>query len=143
MLSLFFKCPYHVWLRVCFILIRGVLLHTAIMAPTHQKVKAVACYCHGYGDNVCYTKRKELARLVQNGIAVVMIDYEGFGKSDGTLGLVKDWNIMVDDVCTYFEHVKRTQFPGQKLFLIGEVRIATDVCLVLSPVVVLGGGEQV
>lgn len=110
------------------------------MAPTQQKVKAVACFCHGYGDNVCYTKRKELARLVQNGIAVVMIDYEGFGKSDGTLGLVKDWNVMVNDVCTYFQHVSRTQFPGQKMFLIGEVRIATGFCLILPQMVGWGVG---
>lgn len=102
----------------------GMLLHTSILTPKKQPIKAVVCFCHGYSDNPSYTRRRELARFVQHGIAVVMIDFEGHGRSDGTLGLVLDWDRLVDDAGTYFAHVAKTVFPEQKMFLMGEVRCA-------------------
>jgi alpha-beta hydrolase superfamily lysophospholipase len=102
----------------------GMLLHTSIMTPKDQPIKAVVCFCHGYTDSPSHTRRRELARLVQQGIAAVMIDYEGHGRSDGTLALVLDWDRLVDDIGTYFAHVAKTVFPEQNMFLMGEVRYA-------------------
>ena len=59
---------------------------------------------------------------VQHGIAILMIEYEGHGRSDGTLGLITDWDVMVNDVNAYFQEVSETVFPGKKIFLMGEVR---------------------
>jgi acylglycerol lipase len=91
------------------------------MTPVNQPVKAVVCYCHGYSDTPSYTKRKEFTYIVEQGIAVVMIDYEGHGRSDGTLGLIKDWDVMINDVNGYFQEVVAKVFPDKKIFLMGEV----------------------
>jgi acylglycerol lipase len=56
-----------------------------------------------------------------HGIAVVMIEYEGHGRSDGELGLIYDWDLMVDDTSSYFKDVTSQKFPGKKVFLMGEV----------------------
>lgn len=122
---------------------RGMVLQTAIMNPTTESqipVKAVVCYCHGYSDNVCYSKRKVLSKLVENGISVILISYEGHGKSDGTLGLVTNFDTVVKDVCGYFQYVLSSKqhqqshdqptsngnnqcndiYKGKKVFLMGE-----------------------
>lgn len=58
--------------------------------------------------------------MAQRGIAVIMVDYEGHGRSDGTLGLIVDWNVLVNDVHSFFSQITETEFPGKKIFLIGE-----------------------
>jgi acylglycerol lipase len=96
-------------------------LMTSIMMPTNnQPVEAVVCFCHGYTDFPTLTKRKELARMVEKGIAVVMIEYEGHGRSDGTLGLITDWDKLIDDTSSYFEQTIKRRFPDKPCFLMGE-----------------------
>jgi alpha-beta hydrolase superfamily lysophospholipase len=96
------------------------------MTPIDQPVKCVICFCHGYTDTPSYTKRRELAYIVQHGIAVVMIDCEGHGRSDGALGLITDWDVLVGDVNSYFKEVSETVFPSKKFFLMGEVRFIIE-----------------
>jgi Serine aminopeptidase, S33 len=101
---------------------RGLLLHTNLMIPKDQQVKAVICYCHGYVDNPNYTKAPELAYLCHTGgFAIVTLEYEGHGQSDGALGLVKDWDVLVEDAHLYFQETLTARFPGAKAFLLGEV----------------------
>ncbi len=95
-------------------------MYYTIMTPATQSIKAVVCHCHGYLDTPTCTKRKELSRMAQCGIAVVMVDYEGHGRSDGTLGLIVDWNLLVNDVHSFFLAMTQKEFPGKKLFLMGE-----------------------
>jgi acylglycerol lipase len=95
-------------------------LCTVTMTPTDRPVEAVVCFCHGFTDNVSYTKMVENQRLVHAGLAFCAIEYEGHGRSDGALGLVPDWEKMIDDVSGYFMHVASKKFPGKKLFLMGE-----------------------
>lgn len=100
---------------------RGHLLHTNIMIPKDQKIKAVICFCHGYIDNPSYSKAPELAYLCHTGgFAIILIEYEGHGQSDGALGLVKDWDTLVEDVYLYFQETLSTRFPGSTAFLMGE-----------------------
>jgi alpha-beta hydrolase superfamily lysophospholipase len=99
---------------------RGFLLYTSILKPKNKPIKAVVCHCHGYSDNPSYSRRKEMLRFVERGIALIMIDYEGHGRSDGTLGLVVDWDELVNDVSSYFKETVDTQFPNKKVFLMGE-----------------------
>jgi len=99
---------------------RGSLMYYTILTPKTQPIKAVVCHCHGYLDTATYTKRKELTRMPQRGIAVIMVDYEGHGRSDGTLGLIVDWNLLVNDVHSFFKEITQKEFPGKKVFLIGE-----------------------
>jgi len=58
--------------------------------------------------------------LVKKGIAVVMIEYEGHGRSDGMLGLIMDWDKLVDDTSSFFEQTARKHFPSLPVFLMGE-----------------------
>lgn len=118
----------------------GILLHTNTLIPANQPVKAVICYCHGFLDDVTFTKRQPLLHFVQQGIAVLTISYEGHGKSDGTLGLVKDFHVLADDVKDYFHETCAKKFPDKKYFLMGEVSIFScrsfvNACTILLPYV--------
>jgi len=94
---------------------------TNIITPDDgQQVHAVVCYCHGYNDFPTLTRRKELFRMVKQGIAIVLIEYEGHGRSDGTLGLINDWAKLIDDTSDFFAMVSRHKFPSIPCFLMGE-----------------------
>lgn len=91
-----------------------------VLTPKSIPISAVVCHCHGYVDTPTYTKRKELALIAKRGIAVIMVDYEGHGRSDGTLGLILDFDRLTNDVHSFFFQKTQKDFPGQKLFLMGE-----------------------
>mmetsp|Transcript_51336 Transcript_51336/g.154240 ORF Transcript_51336/g.154240 Transcript_51336/m.154240 type:complete len:358 (-) Transcript_51336:597-1670(-) len=100
---------------------RGMCLLTTTMEPAKASdIKAVVCLCHGYGDNVSYLKRVEYRRYVRAGIAVVMIEYEGHGRSDGLIGMTPRFDSIIDDVSSFFEEVTEKKYPGKKRFLVGE-----------------------
>lgn len=100
---------------------RGMSLMTNILTPDDgQPIQAVVCYCHGYTDFPTLTRRKEFFRMVRKGIAVVIIEYEGHGRSDGYLGLITDWDKLIDDTSEYFEQTARRRFPSTPIFLMGE-----------------------
>jgi acylglycerol lipase len=90
------------------------------MTPTDRPVEAVVCFCHGYTDSVSYTKMVENQRLVHAGLAFCAIEYEGHGRSDGPMGLIADWEKLIDDVTLYFMQVASKRFPGKKLYIMGE-----------------------
>lgn len=96
---------------------------TSIMLPKNKDVKAVVCLCHGFNDNSSYYKRIEYKRLLHSGIAVVTIEYEGHGRSDGLLSYIPSWKDLIDDTSEYFKEVIEEKFPGKKCFLMGEVII--------------------
>jgi alpha-beta hydrolase superfamily lysophospholipase len=99
------------------------LLNTIVMTPLeHIPINSVICYCHGYTDNISYMKLLEFQRFVSRGIAMVAIEYEGHGLSDGLFGYMEDWNHVIDDVASYFTDViQRNQFLQNKpTFLMGE-----------------------
>jgi acylglycerol lipase len=95
-------------------------LCTTTMTPKHKPIQAVVCFCHGYTDTVSYMKQIEYQRLVDEGIAFVAIEYEGHGRSDGSLGLINDWNSLIEDVSSFFQEISRTRFAGKSIFLMGE-----------------------
>jgi len=98
---------------------RGMLLHTITMLPVHTPIKAVIFYCHGYTDNVSFEKILAKQRLVREGIAFVAIEYEGHGLSDGPMGLIGDWEVLVNDVTQYLVTISK-RFSDKPLFLMGE-----------------------
>jgi alpha-beta hydrolase superfamily lysophospholipase len=99
---------------------RGSLMYWTILTPKDKPIKAVLCHCHGFLDTPTFTKRKELTMMAQHGIAVVMVDYEGHGRSDGALGLIMDWAVLANDVHTFFLETTTAKFHGKKVFLMGE-----------------------
>ena len=54
------------------------------------------------------------------GIAVVMIEYEGHGRSDGPNVLIPCWDNLIGDAHKYFQQIATEKFPGKKVFLMGE-----------------------
>lgn len=83
-------------------------------------IRGVIFLCHGYMDNSSFLKRIQYQRFVKKGFAVVMIEYEGHGRSDGPNSLIACWETMVGDVDQYFDQIAREKFPGKKRFLMGE-----------------------
>lgn len=102
---------------------RGMCLMTTTIEPADKrKIRAVGIFCHGYGDSgMAYLKRVEFFRYVRSGIAVVNMEIEGHGRSDGMLGLVPSFERVIDDVSTFSQEVMTNKFPGKKCFLVGEV----------------------
>lgn len=99
------------------------LLCTSIMTPKDNKpIVAVAYYCHGYTDHASFAKRVEFQRLVNAGIALVTIEYEGHGRSDGPLGLIPSFDQVIMDVTQFFQHTMNTNplVRNKPSFLIGE-----------------------
>lgn len=91
------------------------------MTPKDKPIKAVVCFCHGYTDHVAFSKLIEYQRLCEQGIAFVGIEYEGHGRSDGPLGLIQDWEVLIDDVSSFFKHtVAQPRFVKLPAFLMGE-----------------------
>jgi len=104
---------------------RGMLLLTSIMSPkgrtrAQNEPKGVILFCHGYQDNPSFLKRIEYQRFVKAGFAVVMIEYEGHGRSDGPNVLIPCFDTLLNDVHAYFKHIVETEFPTKKKFLMGE-----------------------
>ena len=100
---------------------RGMCLLTSVMKPKdNQPVRGVICFCHGYMDNVSFLKRIEYQRFVKNGFAVVMIEYEGHGRSDGINSFIPCWDTLIEDVEQYFRDVTESRFPNIKKFVMGE-----------------------
>jgi len=104
---------------------RGMLLLTSIMTPkgrtrSQNEPKGVILFCHGYQDNPSFLKRMEYQRFVKAGFAVVMIEYEGHGRSDGPNALIPCFDTLLNDVHAYFKHIVETEFPTKKKFLMGE-----------------------
>lgn len=100
---------------------RGMALSTSTMVPKNNApIRAVVCVCHGYMDNISFLKVIHYQRFVKRGIAVVMIDYEGHGRSDGPNCLIPCWETLLGDVQQYFSFITSTKFPGKKTFLLGE-----------------------
>lgn len=96
------------------------LLTSTMVPKNNAPIRAVMCLCHGYMDNASFLKRIYYQRFVKKGIAVVMIEYEGHGRSDGPNALISCWDTLVGDVHEYFSFITQTKFPGTKKFLIGE-----------------------
>jgi len=99
---------------------RGLCLMTSVMRPANRDVEAVVCCCHGYSDLSSFLIRYEYQRLVRAGIAVVSLDYEGHGRSDGEFCYIPNWNYMVEDAAVFFRECCQREFPGKKCFLVGE-----------------------
>ena len=98
------------------------LLTSTMIPKNNSPIRAIVCLCHGYMDNTSFLKRIQYQRFVKRGIAVIMIEYEGHGRSDGTNALIPCWTNLVKDSHSYFSHIisKSPKFSGKKIFLMGE-----------------------
>jgi len=93
---------------------------TSILTPAKKDIEAVVCLCHGYMDNASFFKRHEYIRLVNRGIALVTIEYQGHGRSDGELVYLPSWEDNIQDVVSYFRQTVNESFASKPCFLMGE-----------------------
>lgn len=78
--------------------------------------KRVFLFSHGRGENI-YAKLKSAQLLLQCDASVLMYDYEGFGKSEGRIGILKACD---DAVAAYDFLVKSEHRDGEDIIAFGE-----------------------
>uniref|UniRef100_A0A0G4HHF2 Serine aminopeptidase S33 domain-containing protein n=1 Tax=Chromera velia CCMP2878 TaxID=1169474 RepID=A0A0G4HHF2_9ALVE len=101
---------------------RGKKLFTQRWLPvTHRirKPKALVFICHGYGDHCNFFLAELAAKFCKEGYAVVGIDYEGHGLSEGCFGLIENFGLMVQDVADFFNLCRR-KWKSIPAFVYGE-----------------------
>eukprot|EP00520_Triparma_pacifica_P018880 CAMPEP_0118658346 /NCGR_PEP_ID=MMETSP0785-20121206/14518_1 /TAXON_ID=91992 /ORGANISM="Bolidomonas pacifica, Strain CCMP 1866" /LENGTH=319 /DNA_ID=CAMNT_0006551355 /DNA_START=103 /DNA_END=1059 /DNA_ORIENTATION=- len=99
---------------------RGMCLLSYIMKPTSAPPKGVLMYCHGYGDQASWLKASEYRRVVKAGYAVMAVEYEGHGRSDGVLVAFPSFQGLAEDVREFMEQTYNENFKGLNLFVGGE-----------------------
>lgn len=88
---------------------------------TILSVRAVVGICHGFGDH-CNEALVDLAvKLVSEGCAVLMMDVEGHGLSDGLHGCVHDLQLVAIDLADYFSDQlsSNANLRGKPFFIYG------------------------
>mmetsp|Transcript_17662 Transcript_17662/g.24914 ORF Transcript_17662/g.24914 Transcript_17662/m.24914 type:complete len:376 (+) Transcript_17662:92-1219(+) len=99
---------------------RGMCQLISIMTPKDTATRGVVCYLHGYGDNASFLKRFEFQRFVKEGFAVVTIEHEGHGRSDGLAGHLPNLAAAIKDTGTILKDITEQRFKELPKFLIGE-----------------------
>jgi len=116
---------------------RGMQMMTVTTMPKDKEIKGVICFCHGYCDSASHMKRFELRAFASAGYACIAMEYEGHGRSDGTISLINDLSLTVNDARDFFEHKLSStpMFQGKKVFLMGESLggAVAYLCYNLSP----------
>ncbi|KAK3425948.1 hypothetical protein EUGRSUZ_F02494 [Eucalyptus grandis] len=85
---------------------RGVEIFTKSWLPGTSQLKAVVCYCHGYGDTCTFFFEGIARKLASEGYGVFAMDYPGFGLSEGLHCYIPSFDRIVDDVIEHFSKVK-------------------------------------
>ncbi|PIN03166.1 Lysophospholipase [Handroanthus impetiginosus] len=100
---------------------RGVKLFTCSWVALNTEPKALIFLCHGYGAECSITMKGCADRLVKAGYEVHGIDCEGHGKSSGLLGLISNFDNLVDDLSEHFTNVSERRDNRKKMrILMGE-----------------------
>ena len=88
------------------------LLDSVFVAPAHPP-KAALLICHGIGEVVDHWLGAQQL-LATHGVASLVFDYSGYGKSGGTV----DWRACEDDAVAAFS-LLQTLTPGVPISLLG------------------------
>lgn len=99
---------------------RGVLIYRQLFIP-RGPFKAVIGLFHGFGDHSS-SQSSIVTKLLDKGYAVVAMDHEGHGQSDGLHVHVTDLKLLAQDAADVVLDEMRHQaaFVGKPLFLFGE-----------------------
>ncbi|XP_061347627.1 caffeoylshikimate esterase-like [Gastrolobium bilobum] len=100
---------------------RGMKLLASRWLPVNETPKALVFLCHGYAMECSITMNSTATRIAKAGFAVYGLDYEGHGKSDGLLGLVMNFDSVIDDCSHYFTIISEKPENKKKMrYLLGE-----------------------
>jgi hypothetical protein len=90
-------------------------------------VRGVVGVCHGFGDHTQDTLVDLGARLASDGFAVLLMDVEGHGLSDGLHGCVHDLQTAAADLAEFFSREMGTDaYRGKPFFLYGVSMVCTS-----------------
>ncbi|KAL7137349.1 hypothetical protein ABFS83_10G085200 [Erythranthe nasuta] len=101
---------------------RGVKLFTCRWSPAADvDPKALIFLCHGYAMECSISMKGCATRLVKAGYEVHGIDCEGHGKSSGLLGLITEFDHLVDDLSEHFTNISEKRENKKRMrILMGE-----------------------
>lgn len=100
---------------------RGALLFCQQLIPKHKKMVGLIGICHGFMDHTSNFHIELAIRLCRSGYAVVMVDAEGHGLSDGIYGYVRSIDDIVGDCSDFFLRAKNSgRYEGLPFFVYGE-----------------------
>ncbi|KAL0426554.1 UNVERIFIED_CONTAM: hypothetical protein Slati_2830200 [Sesamum latifolium] len=100
---------------------RGVELFTCRWSPANSEPQALIFLCHGYAMECSISMRDCASRLIKAGYEVHGIDCEGHGKSSGLLGLIPNFDHLVDDLSEHFTNIcERRENRTKMRIILGE-----------------------
>ncbi|XP_010263961.1 PREDICTED: caffeoylshikimate esterase isoform X2 [Nelumbo nucifera] len=100
---------------------RGLEIFSKSWLPEISPLKAVVCFCHGYGDTCTFFVEGIARKLASSGYGVFAMDYPGFGLSEGLHGYIPSFDRIVDDVIEHFSKVKENpEYQSLPSFLFGQ-----------------------
>ncbi|KAJ0989158.1 hypothetical protein J5N97_007514 [Dioscorea zingiberensis] len=100
---------------------RGLEIFSKSWFPESSPMKALVCFCHGYGDTCTFFFEGIAKKLASSGYGVFAMDYPGFGLSDGLHGYIPSLDSLVDDVVEHFTKIKENpEYQGLPSFLFGQ-----------------------
>lgn len=82
----------------------------------NQSSKKVLLYLHGNGINIG-ANVGQAARLQRLGLSVLLIDYRGYGKSEGDFP--SEVNVYADAQAAWLYLTQKRQIPAQKIYIYG------------------------
>mmetsp|Transcript_1523 Transcript_1523/g.2449 ORF Transcript_1523/g.2449 Transcript_1523/m.2449 type:complete len:362 (-) Transcript_1523:134-1219(-) len=112
---------------------RGMLLFRQQFIP-HGVIRGVIGICHGFGDHSQDFLTELAVKFCRNGFAVITMDVEGHGLSDGLHGHISKLSDVVEDVSEYFLfETSKEKFRTKPFFIYGESMggaVAFNLCTV-------------
>ncbi|KAG9448937.1 hypothetical protein H6P81_008902 [Aristolochia fimbriata] len=100
---------------------RGLEIFTKCWIPETLPIKAIICFCHGYGDTCTFFVEGIARKLASSGFGVFAMDYPGFGLSEGLHGFIPSFERLVDDVAEHYSNVKENpEYKSLPSFLFGQ-----------------------
>ncbi|XP_010916377.1 caffeoylshikimate esterase isoform X1 [Elaeis guineensis] len=100
---------------------RGLEIFSKSWLPEGSKMKALICFCHGYGDTCTFFFEGIAKKLATSGYGVFALDYPGFGLSEGLHGYIPSFDTLVNDVAEHFSKIKEnSEYQGLPSFLFGQ-----------------------
>ncbi|KAI3911084.1 hypothetical protein MKW98_015741 [Papaver atlanticum] len=100
---------------------RGIEIFSKSWLPQTSPVKAIICFCHGYGDTCTFFFEGIARKLASSGYGVYAMDYPGFGLSEGLHGYISSFDGLVDDVIEHYSKIKESmESQNVPSFLFGQ-----------------------
>ncbi|KAG6490392.1 hypothetical protein ZIOFF_051688 [Zingiber officinale] len=95
---------------------RGVEIFSKSWLPKNSSMKALVCFCHGYGDTCTFFFEGVARKLASSDFGVFAMDYPGFGLSEGLHGYIPSFDTLKSLSTTVFQtFCLENQWPEQWL----------------------------